>query len=73
MRMTFPSDMPLHEQLRRAGERKRVGHKHNHTIGPGRQKKQPNRDAKRKAAWRKYREQVGLYFQGHRDTMPEKP
>lgn len=73
MRIDFPSTMPLHEQLQRLSERKRVGRKHCHKIGPTRAKKQPPNDQTRKAAWRKYREQVALYFQGHRDTMPEKP
>ena len=73
MRMIFPSDMPIWEQLQRAGERKRVGRKHNHTIGPGKAKKQPSRDAKRKAAWRAYKEQFGLYMRGLRDTMPKRP
>lgn len=73
MRMQFPSDMPIWEQLKRSSERKRVGRKHNKTKGPGRQKKPPKGAAMRDAAWRKYHEQVALYFAGHRDTMPAKP
>jgi hypothetical protein len=73
MKMCFPSDMPLHEQLRLSGERRRVGRKHTKTIGPGRQREQPSRDLKTKAAWRKYKEQVALYFRGLRDTMPARP
>jgi len=73
MRMNFPAGTPPHEQLERAGERKRVGRKHNKTLGPGRKKAQPGRDRKRDAAFRKYSEQMTLYFQGRRDTLPEKP
>lgn len=73
MKMCFPSDMPICEQLQRSGERKRVGRKHNHTTGPGRAKKQQGRDAKKTAAWRAYKEQFGMYMQGLRDTMPKRP
>ena len=73
MKMMFPSDMPIWEQLKRAGERKRVGRKHNKTVGPGRQKKLPHGSAMKKAAWRKYKEQMSLYMRGLRDTRPKRP
>lgn len=73
MNMNFPSDMPIWEQLKRSSERKRVGRKHNHKVGPTRQKNPPQQSVKRVAAWRKYHEQVALYFRGLRDTMPAKP
>lgn len=74
MRLFFNSDVPLWEQMRRAGDRRHVGRKHNHTIGPTRkQKKQPPNDVKRKAALRKYKELMTLYFSGARDTRPIHP
>ena len=73
MRMTFPSDMPLHEQLQRAAGRKKVGHKHNKTPGPSKQKAPPKKAVMRETAWRRYAEQVSLFFAGHRDTMPKRP
>lgn len=73
MKMCFPSDMPIWEQLQRSSERKRVGRKHNKTIGPGRQKKPPHQSVMKKAAWRKYHEQMGLYMRGLRDARPTRP
>lgn len=74
MRQVFDSSVPLHEQLQRTAGMKKVGHKHNHTKGPCRPKKNTAaRDQKRSARWRKYREQVALYFRGFLDQMPKRP
>lgn len=73
MRMHFDSSVPIWEQLQRTSSRRKCGRKHEHRIGPTRQKAETPRNVKVEAAWRKYHEQVSLYFQGFRDTHPEKP
>ena len=61
MRISFNSDVPLGEQVARNQKRKQKGHKHGHTVGPG--KGRPNmtaigknsaRDKRRKNTEREY-------------------
>lgn len=73
MKMDFPAGMPVHEQLIRSAERKRVGRKHNHTVGPTRRQGSTGQGEKSKAAWRKFAADVRAYFLGQRDTYPAKP
>lgn len=71
MRIEFDSSVPLAEQIKRAGGRKKVGHKHERQPGPCRKKKADDR------AWvsrlRKWKAEVSAYFHGDIDVYPEFP
>ena len=72
MKMAFPSGMPLWQQIELAQARKKVGRKHNKTVGPTRKKRSAT-DQRTSAAMRKYKAEMGLYFRGLRDSRPEDP
>lgn len=77
MRMTFDAKTPLLEQRMRAAGRKKVGRKHNHTVGPGKaalavERKRKALATKRARAWKRFQDAVRAYWRGERDTYPKK-
>jgi hypothetical protein len=70
MRKDFPDSMPVEEQLRLSNLRKKVGRKHNHTIGPGKKKKKLA-DQKKLAAEKRRKQKVSAYWRGDSDNYPK--
>lgn len=75
MRLTFDKSVPLAEQIRRAGNRKSVGRKHEHRLGPSAAAEKAKRraefkNAKRAKWWNRYSAEVAKYWSGARDTHP---
>ncbi len=73
MTLTFDRSVPVHIQRLRSAERKRVGHKHMHTIGPGKkQRVRPRANAHQKQQMRKFKQRVRAYYLGELDQYPQK-
>lgn len=76
MRMDFDSSVSKVDQILRSASRKEPGRKHQKRIG-AKKKEKLKATAKRRAklqtsSMRKYKEQVSKYWNGERDTYPEK-
>lgn len=67
MRQSFDKHVPLSEQLKRIVKMAR-GHKHMHTIGPGKPKKQA--DPMVLNHYRKLKKRVSAYWHGETDEHP---
>lgn len=78
MQKTFNDKVPHAQQLLQAAGRKKVGRKHNHTLGPGRAataaiKRRIAISAHKTAVHRRFKEAVSEFWRGERDEYPDKP
>lgn len=70
MHQTFDRDVPLEEQVRRAGIKAHTGRKHQHRIGPGKPRKRPNPGVLGRV--RKVKARVRAYWRGESDEYPRR-
>jgi len=74
MRLDFDKGTPLAEQFTRAGNRKKVGRKHDKRIGPthhgARVDGQRMFRAQLDARWAKVKQKIRAYWRGERDEHP---
>ncbi len=74
MRIDFDHKTPLAEQFTRAGNRKKVGRKHDKRLGPTRYGARQDGQARFRRAtaakWEKVKEQIRRYWRGEREEHP---